>query len=46
MQLTDLLQRLALFIEFDADEKGWLSRVDCMRIPADKMHAKAEEHHT
>jgi hypothetical protein len=39
--LTDLLQRHALFIEFDGDEDGFLSRVECMRIPVEKMRAKA-----
>ena len=39
-QLADLLQRLALFIEFDTEEEGTLSRVDCLRIPVDKMHMR------
>ena len=39
--LADLLHRHALFIEFDADEDGFLSRVECMRIPIEKLQAKA-----
>jgi hypothetical protein len=40
-QLADLLQRLALFVEFDSSEEGTLSRVDCLRIPVEKMQARA-----
>ena len=39
--LNDLLQKLALFVEFDEDQDGYLSRVECMRIPANKMRARA-----
>ena len=39
--LADLLQRLAFFIEYDSEEKGSLSRVDCLRIPAEQMRARA-----
>jgi hypothetical protein len=38
--LADLLQRLALFIEYDSEEQSSLSRADCLRIPAEKMQAK------
>jgi hypothetical protein len=41
MVLADLLLRLRLFEEFDTNQTGSLSRVDCMRIPAQKMLARA-----
>ena len=40
-QLADLLQRLALFIEYDSNEEGSLNRVDCLRIPAEEMQARS-----
>eukprot|EP01046_Picozoa_sp_COSAG06_P053498 COSAG06_NODE_9266_length_1943_cov_1.715293_1_plen_626_part_01 len=39
--LADLMQRLSIFIEYDSEEKASLSRVDCLRIPVEKMQAKA-----
>jgi hypothetical protein len=39
--LGDLVLRLRLFEEFDEEQTGSLSRVDCMRIPLEKMHAKS-----
>jgi hypothetical protein len=41
LTLTDLLQRLSVFVECDTDEGGFLSRVECMRMPREKMRAKA-----
>eukprot|EP01043_Picozoa_sp_COSAG02_P010984 COSAG02_NODE_398_length_23118_cov_49.968939_11_plen_696_part_00 len=41
MTLADLLLRLRIFEEFDTNQTGLLSRVDCMRIPVEKMHARA-----
>ena len=38
--LADLLLRLQLFEEFDSEEMGSLSRVDCTRIPVEKMQAR------
>jgi prolyl 4-hydroxylase len=38
--LQNLLQLLAVFIEYDTDEDGFLSRVECMRIPHHKVVAK------
>ena len=36
-----LLQLLAVFLEYDKDEDGFLSRVECMRIPAHRAVAKS-----
>jgi hypothetical protein len=40
MVAQNLLQLLAIFIEYDTDEDGFLSRVECMRIPEHKAVAK------
>ena len=38
---ADLVARLRDFEEFDQDDDGFLSRVECMRIPPGRMQAKA-----
>ena len=38
---SDLIQRLRAFEEFDTNDDGFLSRVECMRIPPERMRAKA-----
>ena len=38
---ADLVLRLRAFEEFDTDDDGFLSRVECMRIPPERMRAKA-----
>eukprot|EP01043_Picozoa_sp_COSAG02_P027128 COSAG02_NODE_1585_length_11820_cov_3.247078_4_plen_963_part_00 len=37
---VDLIERLRAFEEFDTDGDGFLSRVECMRIPTDRMRAR------
>ena len=37
---SDLILRLRAFEEFDTNDDGFLSRVECMRIPIEKMRAK------
>eukprot|EP01044_Picomonas_judraskeda_P005374 COSAG03_NODE_504_length_7391_cov_53.058420_6_plen_692_part_00 len=41
MVAQNLLQLLAVFIEYDTDEDGFLSRVECLRIPEHKAVAKS-----
>eukprot|EP01043_Picozoa_sp_COSAG02_P057691 COSAG02_NODE_7048_length_3211_cov_6.545951_1_plen_921_part_01 len=38
---ADLVLRLRAFEEFDTDGDGFLSRVECTRIPPERMRAKA-----
>ena len=38
---ADLTQRLRAFEDFDTDGDGFLSRVECMRIPPGRMRSKA-----
>ena len=37
VRLAELVRRLALFIQYDSEEQGSLSRVDCLRIPAEQV---------
>ncbi len=37
---ADLIQLLRAFEEFDADDDGFLNRVQCMRILPDRLRAK------
>eukprot|EP01043_Picozoa_sp_COSAG02_P029539 COSAG02_NODE_1842_length_10700_cov_148.785869_3_plen_606_part_00 len=43
MAANNLLQLLAIFIEYDKDEDGFLSRVECLRIPEHKAVSKSGE---
>ncbi len=40
LALADLILRLRLFEEFQANDTGLLTRVDCERIPVERMQAK------